>query len=52
MKIRSNIPKLYALSFIKNMMFFGAVAVPFFIDWGELDYTHIFLLVDQFFIDI
>ena len=48
MKIRSNIPKLYALSFIKNMMFFGAVAVPFFIDWGGLDYTRMFLLEASF----
>jgi len=41
MSIRSNIPKLYALSCIKNMMFFGAVAVPFFIDWAARLYPHV-----------
>ena len=34
----------YAGSFLKNLQFFGAVAVPFFIDWLRVDYTRMFLL--------
>lgn len=48
MTVRSNIPKMYTLNFMKNMMFFGAVAVPFFIDWAGLDYTRMFLLEASF----
>ena len=35
---------LYAFSFAKNMMLFGAVTVPFYLEWGRLDYTRMFLL--------
>lgn len=48
MTMRANIPAMYALNCAKNMMFFGAVAVPFFTDWAGLDYTRMFLLEASF----
>ncbi len=42
--MRSNINKMYLINLLKNMMFFSAVAVPFFLDWAKVDYTRIFLL--------
>lgn len=35
---------LYAFSFLKNLLLFGAVTVPFYLEWGGLDYTRMFLL--------
>lgn len=42
--MRSNIPKAYIASCLKNLQFFGALAVPYFIDWLRVDYTRMFLL--------
>ncbi len=39
-----NISKSYAASFMKNLQFFGAITIPFFIDWLKVDYTRTFLL--------
>jgi MFS family permease len=39
---------LYLFSFLKNLMLFGAVAVPFYLEWGGLDYTRMFLLEGAF----
>jgi MFS family permease len=35
---------LYTFSFLKNLLLFGAVTVPFYLEWGGLDYTRMFLL--------
>lgn len=39
-----NVQKAYALNFLKNLFFFGAITVPFFIDWIRVDYTKMFVL--------
>ena len=41
---RRNIPTAYAAAFVKNLQFFGAIAVPFFLDWLKVDYTRMFML--------
>jgi MFS family permease len=41
---RTNIPKAYAASFLKNLQFFGPISVPFFVDWLRVDYTRMFIL--------
>lgn len=41
---RSNLAKAYAANFLKNLQFFGAVAVPYFLDWLRVDYTRLFIL--------
>jgi MFS family permease len=42
--IRHNVAKGYAAAFLKNLQFFGPVAVPYFIDWLRVDYTRMFIL--------
>src|SRR5512139_3075884 len=42
--MRSNIYKAYVAACLKNLAFFGALAVPYFIDWLRVDYTRLFLL--------
>ena len=39
-----NIKKLYIFGFLYSISFFGAVSLPFFLDWGKLSYTQIFLI--------
>lgn len=46
--IKSNIWKMYLLNFLRNLTFFGAVAIPFFLDWAKIDYTRIFILEAAF----
>jgi len=41
---RRNIATAYVASCLKNLQFFGAVAVPFFLDWLRVDYTRMFIL--------
>jgi MFS family permease len=41
---RSNIAIAYLASCLKNLHFFGALAVPYFIDWLGIDFTRAFLL--------
>jgi MFS family permease len=41
---RRNVRTAYLASCLKNMQFFGAVSVPFFIDWLRVDYTRLFAL--------
>ncbi|MBX9743847.1 MAG: MFS transporter [Chlamydiales bacterium] len=45
-KVESNtdIPKVYLVTFVANLQFFGAVSIPFFIDLGGLNYKKIFIL--------
>ena len=40
----NNISKIYLANFLKNLNFFGAIGIPYFIDWIQIDYTRIFLL--------
>ncbi len=42
--MKGNIHKAYAAACLKNLQFFGALAVPYFIDWLRVDYTRLFLL--------
>ncbi len=44
----SSIQKMYLIGFLHNMIFFGAISVPFFLEWGKLDYTQMFLLQSWF----
>jgi MFS family permease len=46
--IKSNIWKMYLVNFLKNLQFFGAVAIPFFLEWARVDYTRIFILQASF----
>ncbi len=39
---------MYIINLVKNMMFFSAVTVPFFLDWARIDYTRIFILEASF----
>ena len=41
---RRNVRTAYAASCLKNLQFFGPVAVPYFIDWLRVDYTRLFAL--------
>ena len=47
-----NIPKVYLTSFLMGLAFFGAIVVPFFLDWGHLNYAAIFTLEAAFSITI
>lgn len=40
----NDIHKIYLMNFLNQMQLFGAVAVPFFLDWGKINYTQMFLL--------
>ncbi|MBI2133521.1 MFS transporter [Candidatus Woesearchaeota archaeon] len=42
--IKSNIWKMYFVNFLRNLHFFGAVAIPFFLDWANIGYARIFIL--------
>ena len=35
---------MYLVNFLKNLQFFGAVAIPFFLEWAKISYTRIFIL--------
>jgi len=46
--IKSNIWKMYLVNFLRNLQFFGAVAIPFFLDWAKIDYIRMFILEAAF----
>lgn len=46
--VKSNIWKMYLIAFLRNLNFFGALVIPFFLDWSRLDYTKIFILEATF----
>ncbi|MFA5930658.1 MAG: MFS transporter, partial [Candidatus Micrarchaeia archaeon] len=50
--VLGNIPKVYLASFLLGLTFFGAIVVPFFLDWGKLNYAAIFTLEAAFSIAI
>jgi MFS family permease len=39
---------IYAFQALKSLQFFGAVAVPFYLEWARVDYTRMFLLEGAF----
>ena len=41
---RRNITQAYVGACLKNLQFFGPVAVPYFLDWLRVDYTRLFAL--------
>ena len=51
-RVLGNIPKVYLTSFLMGLAFFGAIVVPFFLDWGNLNYATIFTLEAAFSITI
>lgn len=40
----NNIHKSYIANLLKNLTFFGAITVPYFIDWLKIDFTRMFIL--------
>jgi len=48
----NNIQKMYISTFLSNLTFFGPIAVPFFLDWGHLDYARIFILESIYMLSI
>lgn len=50
--LEGNIGKMYVVSFLRNLIFFGAISVPFFLDYGHLNYASIFLLESAFSLSI
>lgn len=40
----NDIYKMYFMKFLASLQFFGAVSVPFFLDWVRVDYTRMFIL--------
>ena len=40
----NNIHKSYIARFLRDLSFFGAVSIPYFLDWLQVNYTQIFLL--------
>ncbi|MCX6769990.1 MAG: MFS transporter [Candidatus Micrarchaeota archaeon] len=48
----NNIQKIYLISFFTGLTFFGAISLPFFLDWGGLNYAQIFFLEALFSISI
>ncbi len=48
MDFKSNIWKMNASEFFRSMMFFSAVSIPFFTQFGKLDFTQILFLQSWF----
>ena len=46
--IRSNLPKIYAFKFLMGLHFFGGVLIPFFTDWGGINYFRVMVLQSFF----
>lgn len=46
--LRANIRKMYLFQFFQGMHLFGGVLIPFFTDWGHLNFTQILLLQSWF----
>lgn len=47
-KFKANIWKMHAIKFLIGMHFVGAVLIPFFVDWGNLNMTKILFLQSWF----
>ena len=46
--LKRNLRLLYLFQFLKSLQLFGAVSVPFYLEWGGLDYTRMFVLEGAF----
>jgi len=46
----SNIHKIYLINFLHHLVFFTAISVPFFVEWGGLNYTQMLILQSWFMI--
>ncbi len=46
--MESNVWKMYLLNFLRNLQFYGAITIPFFLDWAKIDYTKLFILQAAF----
>ncbi|MBS3052622.1 MAG: MFS transporter [Candidatus Aenigmarchaeota archaeon] len=44
----SDIRKMYLFGFFRNFFLIGAISVPFFLEWGKLNYTQMFILQSWF----
>ena len=42
--MKSDIAKLYLFSLLRNVQFYGAISIPFFLDWAQINYMRIFIL--------
>lgn len=40
----TDIRKLYLFTFFTELFFMGAISVPFFLEWGKINYTQLFIL--------
>jgi len=49
---KSNIWKMYLVTFIRHLTFLGGVLIPFFVDWGGLNFKQILFLQSWFAISI
>jgi MFS family permease len=50
-QLNKDIYKIYLVSFVINLQFFGAITIPFFIEFADLNYKRIFIL-ESFYIFI
>ncbi len=46
--VKNNIWKIYLAQFLSGLHFVGAVLIPFFTDWGNLNFTQILILQSVF----
>ena len=42
--VERNLRLIYVFQLLKSLQLFGAVTVPFYLEWGGLDYTRMFVL--------
>ena len=42
--VERNLRLIYLFQLLKSLQLFGAVTVPFYLEWGGLDYTRMFVL--------
>ncbi|MBI5047318.1 MFS transporter [Candidatus Micrarchaeota archaeon] len=40
----NNIQKIYLLTFLGNITIFASISVPFFLEWGKINFTELFLV--------
>lgn len=48
MNYRANLWKIYLFTFFSNLHFIGGVLIPFYTDWGGINFTQILLLQSWF----
>ncbi len=50
--LNKNVNLIYLFEFLKNLLFFGSVAMLFYLDWAKLDYTRSFILEAAFALEV